>query len=103
MDLYDVAVARKLSSGGGGGGGSSDFSTALLTVTGSSEVEFICPVTNGDIADTRIYEAGTYEVILYKGSAYFYVYEGNIASVSGNIEQSGKRYIITGDCTITIS
>ena len=25
MDLYDVAVARKLSSGGGGGGGSSDF------------------------------------------------------------------------------
>ena len=32
MDLYDVAVARKLSSGGGGGGGSSDFSTAEVTL-----------------------------------------------------------------------
>ena len=31
MDLYDIAVARKLSSGGGGGG-SSDFYTAEVTL-----------------------------------------------------------------------
>lgn len=31
MDLYDIAVARKLSSGGGGGG-SSDLSTAEVTL-----------------------------------------------------------------------
>ena len=36
MDLYDIAVARKLS-GGGGGGGSSDFSTAQVTIINESE------------------------------------------------------------------
>lgn len=35
MDLYDIAVARKLSSGGGGGG-SSDIATTLQSVQGGS-------------------------------------------------------------------
>ena len=32
MDLYDIAIARKLSGGSGGGGGSSDLSSAEVTL-----------------------------------------------------------------------
>lgn len=33
MDLFDIAIARKLSGGGGGGGGSSDSITVTMSYT----------------------------------------------------------------------
>lgn len=38
MNLYDIAIARKLS-GGGGGGGSSDFDKAIITVVNNSNLD----------------------------------------------------------------
>ena len=75
MDLYDIAIARKLSSGGGGGG-SSDFSTAEVTFTAIGvyeDVAFGIP----SISDNKLTtlteivlddgETMTVEVPLYKG------------------------------------
>lgn len=109
MDLYDVAVARKLSSGGGGGGGSSDFSTAEVTVVG------VAPTIYGSWLDAQseqtIYKissmsgVGTvYSLVLYKGvSVINFAAKGEIV-LSGDIESIGNaEYQVTGDCTITIS
>ena len=114
MDLYDVAVARKLSSGVGGGGGSSDFSTAEVTIVGGQGLgsEVVLPIITemafGDytgIVSTELFESGIQTVVLYQGHAYADgVY---ISSVSGNatLTDEGKLKLldITGDCTITIS
>lgn len=60
MDLFDIAIARKLSSGGGGGGGSSEYSTAEVTlnltppegVTVVTEcVTSVLPTNNGNYYD----------------------------------------------------
>ena len=115
MDLYDVAVARKLSSGGGGG--SSDFSTAEVTVT---DQRISCtfalyvdlPPEIGLPADGAItvvrsepVEAGVANVPLYKGGA-LAIFTTNAGTIitSGDITELGEgTYFITGDCTITIS
>ena len=127
MDLYDVAIARKLS--GGGGGGSSDFTTA--------EVRLLCDNENYDLESaslssiTDFYEdfgidasfgkiyfgnaeegATVYNAILYKGKA---VLDFSVGIQSSDISTTGSVQlisgmgsrvlyaIITGDCTITIS
>lgn len=96
------------------GGGSSDFSTAVLTVNGSftQSDSFIAPLVakdpnNEDIAFPQI-ESGnsTNTVILYKGRSVlmFMGSRSRTITVSGNIETVATGvYIITGDCTITIS
>lgn len=107
MDLYDVAVARKLSSGGGGG--SSDFSTAEVTVIGAvptiygswldeQSEQTIYKVSNSSGVETA------YNLVLYKGvSVINFAVKGEIV-LSGSIESIGNaEYIVTGDCTITIS
>lgn len=107
-----IVVPEKGSSGGGSG--SSDFSTATLTVNGNFTQSdlFIAPVVekdpnNEDIAFPTIQSGNsTYTVILYKGrSALMYMgSQSRTITVSGNIETVGTGvYIITGDCTITIS
>lgn len=125
MDLYDIAVARKLSGGsGGGGGGSSDFSTAEITVTGPTEENYLNVL--GAMAvdyhdeeypeDDDSYTASSenvtsnsvLQIVMYKGKAYVALVpysEQTVITVSGNIEATviENRYIITGDCTITIS
>lgn len=112
-DLFDVVVARKLS-GGSGGGGSSDFSTATLTVNGDFTQSdlFIAPVVekdpnNEDIAFPMIQSGNsTCTVILYKGRStlMFMGSQSRTIAVSGNIETVDMGvYIITGDCTITLS
>lgn len=113
MDLFDVVVAKKLS---GGSGGSSDFSTAQVTVTGEMSLppKALHPTVatlseDGDasmgIADWIIGE--TFNVILYKGKAWLIDDSGNLTIPSGetNItyDSSEEAYLITGDCTITIS
>lgn len=117
MDLYDVAIARKLS-GGGGGGGSSDFSTAEVTITTNADILFYGAITvlddfaYGDASNTVIsVRAGlpeTYNVIMYKGTAIL-INSDDAAftnvSLSGSLELIDDDYAIkvTGDGTITIS
>lgn len=97
-----------------GGGGSSDFSTATLTVNGNFTQSdlFVAPVVekdpnNEDIAFPQLKSGNsTYTVILYKGRStlMFMGSQSRTITVSGNIETVATGvYIITGDCTITIS
>lgn len=131
-DLFDIAVARKLS--GGSGGGSSDFSTAQVTLSANAEDTYIqissvvldivsrIFVPPYPISDPLYYPLGydtdaslgeTLTVVLYQGAGYatFYAYHEETVSVSGSatieqyIVEDIPMYfiIITGDCTITIS
>ena len=99
-----------------GGGGSSDFSTAEVTLVGSAVIEgaFVAQGTETEYPDEMTYGANDYALlglnsltlILYKGSAFITVKgKGNIEA-SGNIQafaQTSDSFIVTGDCTITIS
>ena len=105
MDLYDIAVARKLSSGGGGGG-SSDFSTAEVTISGQTSANLPVCIEAGGMkfltAMTNPYSSGKYTVALWKGQCMCSI--PDVASTSGSIENLTEDvYLITGDCTITIS
>lgn len=96
-----------------GGGGSSDFSTAVLSIVDEGgyrvnlDVATIHP--RGGLTMGGYYEwtdTDNFPVVLYKGSAMLELENLDNAniSVSGAIENSGgNTYIITGDCTITIS
>lgn len=89
------------------GGGSSDFSTAEVTLTISTlgltlDMANIVEQEGEEFSVFNAQESGVYKVILYKGSAiahssYITATSGSIASMGGNL------YLITGDCTITIS
>ena len=119
VDLFDVVVARKLS-GGGGGGGSSDFSTAEVTITDNASTDGVSlwipnvVVAEGMSAITpqvATFGMGTTAnavVPLYGNGAVAQLDAitayGATISTSGNITQiDGTIYLITGDCTITIS
>ena len=108
MDLYDIAVARKLSGGsGGGGGGSSDFSTAEVTVTISNNqlyVPYVYDDENFTLLNAVIRESGTYNIALYKGIAFGSLYDTSAEiTVTGDIEADEGDFYITGNGTITIS
>ena len=103
MDLYDVAVARKLSSGGGGG--SSDFSTAEVTFTSTSgmyalfgyAVEEGTPVTlTFPLFDINMQGMKAYfiPVSMVTGSS-------SAPTVSGGLIVYGNDLMITGDGTFT--
>lgn len=117
-DLFDIAIARKLS-GGGGGGGDSDFSTCTVTVSATEgEVNVYLPIAEDEVnMPPFVIPASAYsliqvnaendpfdhKVILYKGMAFGYLDEGHSATVTGSIQRSGLTLTITGDGTITIS
>lgn len=111
MDLYDIAIAKKLSSSGGGGG-SSDFSTAEVTVICNAESASIDSgwwiVNNMPKSFVNIDEGTTnLEIVLYKGDNGCAVSGGSV-SVSGDATATPTPFgtvdvTITGDCTITIS
>ena len=112
IDLYELAIARKLSGGGGGGGGSSDFSTAKLwlVTTGSSpdgggganinaiNNDRIIPVDDFD----SFLSACPLDVVLYKGHAIGTANAENM-SVSGDAtwDSDTGSIDIFGECTIT--
>ena len=116
MDLYDIAIAKKLSggSGGGGGGGSSDFSTATISFDGTNDTDSVHltgPFTYEGIIELTADGAvgdGPYEIVLAPSGTEVWI-EGNgtTFTVSGNIQHLGgassPAYNVTGDCTITIS
>ena len=115
-DLITAEKMNKIEQGiaNAGGGGSSDFSTAEISISGLSVSQ--CSVTSPHIittpfdmivADTAKYASGDIvTVALYKGKASIsasVVGIGDI-TVSGDIESmGGDYYLVTGDCTITIS
>ena len=117
MDLYDVAVARKLSSGGGGGGGSSDFSMATMTMINEIGASIICAYATDNVMGqqmdsvwTMANTSGDYDVILYKGKNMAFDMDAlgagvqHTISVTGNAQVLAEVFVeITGDCTITIS
>lgn len=97
-------------------GGSSDFSTATVTVVNGVSVTFTwgMPIAISDteegyyIAQSDAYidanSTSSFTAILFKGQCYLYAPQSNTLTISGNIEDDGDNYyIITGDCTITIS
>ena len=101
-----------------GGGGSSDFTTAEVTVVGDmvsstfAEIASLDNILENPPVDITIMEAdtwfvGTYIVPLYKGTAFGaldIIRFGQTIQTSGDIESIGENlYLITGDCTITIS
>lgn len=104
-----------------GGGGESDFSTAEVT-TINNTVNFY-PTSLSEVLEDDEFQEGfpsslypvnanvgteTHNCVLYKGHAVAMLVLdlGNNISVSGNIEKisdNDEVYLITGDCTITIS
>lgn len=117
MDLYDIAIAKKLSGSGGGGGGSSDFSTAEVTLVGkdgsvAGDVYLSTALEESPAASVpRVNfianESHTYNAILYKGSAAAFVANPaahTIESITGDAQElSPGVIVITGDCSITIA
>ena len=120
-DIVTVDVMNKaIEEGGGDGGGSSDLTTATVTSINNTGATLKCTMPYVyDASDDEDEEAWsgsggdvyfkigtmTTTAILYKGKCLIYLLsEGNTIAISGNIEDDGGGYyIITGDCTITIS
>lgn len=104
---------------GGGGGEDSDFSTAQVTLIGKnvSHGDVYLPITQdgGDgMPDTAFFRVNfegnqqhTYNAIMYKGATVGLIANAarySIESIIGNAQDMGNGYfLITGDCTITIS
>ncbi len=101
-----------------GGGGSSDFSTAEVTINWDAsepDAELLkdnCPMIYRNDSDEKapyiqgLLSATTspvvVEVPLYKGKCYWDILHRGV-TVTGNIEELGYGYLITGDCTINIT
>lgn len=127
MNLYDIAIARKLS-GGGGGGGSSDMYTAEVSVIASNGYSFyplnfesskiigVANDENNGLTDYMseegvpfIFSSGNEDFTWYilNNESIYLISQGSIFSVSGSAEVIDTDEIefvrIYGDCTITIN
>lgn len=131
MNLYDIAIAKKLS-GGGGGGGSSDFAVATVTVipdglpdgvemadailTGTIILPFYVAEEQKYICSEVMTQNGILQILMYQNIA---AYEGsfefkgtdhssytplNAPVCTGGIiyDEEEEIIIITGDGTITV-
>lgn len=108
FEKYRIKVLQGIA--GGGGGGSSDFSTAEMTIVGSTvnmNCAYITEYSGMEfISIGSSFHTGQYTIPLYKGMAVAQLDSRQIgvAIATGNatIDEEGV-IIITGDCTITIS
>ena len=104
MDLYDIAIARKLS--GGGGGDSGGFSTANLTISGGDLNAVVPCMADDGIEMAMTFEGSEYEVVLWNGVLYFSCLDDEppTVSISGDITYDSETWMftITGDCTINV-
>ena len=93
---------------------SGDFSTATVTSINNTSATISCiiPYASDDPEESALrgdmhFDIGTMttSALLYKGKCIMYMpSDGHTITISGNIEDDGDGYyIITGDCTITIS
>lgn len=105
----NTLLGEQLLEGGGGGG---DFTTANLQIVNQGgypiNLTFATVMRNTATMGgyTEYTDSNVLPIILYKGLAGLVVelLSGGNISVSGAIESQGDNlYIITGDCTITIS
>lgn len=94
----------------GGGGGGGDFTTAKATIQngGQAPIFLSCALDSEQMTASMplIMPSAApveYTAILYKGKAVLGVQGGTVTS-SGSIEDAGQgMYLITGDCTVTVS
>ena len=119
MDLYDVAIARKLSGGGGGG---SDFSKAEVTIiplesAGSGfslyDPEYeeapwgyhCCHVDNGHFfagSPNEVFEPTTFTIYWVGDSLTLQVSTKYVSSTGDVVYNSDDNTVtITGDCSVT--
>lgn len=116
MDLYDIAIAKKLSSSSGGGG-SSDLSTAKVTFIFSGtkpdidypETIYIQPnldvITYANVITPLGADSVTLDVVCWKNKCEVAnITDDSYISSSGSCEYDSDDELIyvTGDCTITI-
>lgn len=128
MNLYDIAIARKLSGGSGGGGGG-DVSLANVTLNATAPQGYTVdwwgiggaytpPFGEEDVSRYQQQEnhsetTNTFPVILYQGVAYINTLDffDTVHEVGFNLEEpilsdnvtfdsDYGRYVVTGDCTI---
>ena len=108
-NLNTLLGEQLLDGGGSGGGGSSDFSTATMTVVGDPNVAdlyfpYVSDFDGIDTIRTKVSDDAPFTIVMYKGSATLIDTNNQITSAEGDIESKGRGYyLITGDCTITIS
>lgn len=102
---------------GGGGGGGSDFSTAQVTIVDNigDGINLELPVLyeEGEAGEgapayvsaiSMSYTSGVYNVVLYKGNLLLILSQEQGVTTSGSITKlQSSAYLISGDCTITIS
>lgn len=107
MDLYDIAIAKKLSGSGGGGGGSSDFSTAKVTIPSNEEptqayYQLIAIIDDElqDVAPYKMDDDNVIDVVLYKGQFKAYPYEDVVISGDAVYDSDDSSLTITGDCVL---
>ena len=112
MDFYDINLAKAL--GGGGGGGSSDFTTIDITII--NEKDNYVGVMGATILDVEGFGSftmgetsvepsitKTHTIVMYKGQALINFSEGTI-SASGAVQALDARvFVISGECSFTIS
>ena len=91
-----------------GGGGSSDFSTAEVSVVGDGTVDLYCNFIDTDT--DRLGYAPTLgggesvDIPIYKNGTMVYVEASGTVAISGSIVQTDPSYyLISGNCTFTIS
>lgn len=116
MEYFDNLLGEQLTDGGGGGG-SSDFSTAEVTFEGIGGIVLAgmpkiisTPFDALTSVQDEVHDE-TYTIALYKGKAVISLDPsggtGQNVATSGAIEllddSAFPVYLVTGDCTITIS
>lgn len=116
-DAVTAAALNNIEQGiANAGGGSSDFSTAQVTITNNTSAQLNIngafaieagdeiPAYSWHDAFYELNETRTENFVLYKGVGGIEITGLVEPSISGNIESVGDGvYLVTGDCTITIS
>ena len=105
-DLQNVNRLTEIVSGGSG---SSDFSTATVTVNGSTTIRGSLIYDDGEkicsVGMAVVSSSSSVTLILYKGVGFITV-DGIVESASGSVEFdpdiSSDACYVTGDCSITV-
>lgn len=110
-----AASLNNIEQGIANAGGSSDFSTAQVTITDNTtqgqniQVPWVIDSQGmqaaGGVRGTQgSGSVDSYDIILYKGKCILVCNPFYTVTTSGSVEElDGGSYLITGDCTITIS